>query len=170
MQKQLAIVSMQSAFLLHFMCIIIAAGTSITVNPQEATLGCEEDNSSIICIDLDSAIAYIMDLEIENVFNETDINSTSSSVAITLPNGVHYITTQTNFGDANVNFVGLGHNVTVVCEYYADNETFDSARIHTWFFNKSRSVGMENIHFRNCGFPFRLTFIQQVNIHNCTFM
>ena len=155
--------SIKAVFFLHFVTKALSSSNlvvTVDLRAEGRSSDCTvRDDDAVNCKDLDSAIGYATSLEPGN-----------SSLAITLPDGVHYITTQINFGDANVNFVGLGHNVTVVCEYYADNETFDSARIHTWFFNKSRSVGMENIHFRNCGFPFRLTFIQQVNINNCTFM
>lgn len=154
---------MYGAVVFCLLCIInslYAIDINITVDPGIGST-CTTGNF-IICSNLDSAIRYTVSLQRADTDN--------SSVTISLPNGVHYITTQTNFGDASVNFVGLDHNVAVVCEYYANNETFDATQIHTWYFNKSRSVGMENIHFRNCGFPFRFVLVERVNIDNCTYM
>lgn len=157
-----------------FLCIITSLGAnnvSITIDPEAVPdSSCQEEiaENMILCKNLDSAIEYTVSLDLQNTTSaEADRNG---SVTISLPNGVHYITTQTNFGDANVNFIGLDHSVTVECNYYTDNETLDAAQIHTWYFNKSESVRMENIHFKNCGFPFRFIFIQKVNIANCTYM
>lgn len=151
-----------------FLCIINSLSANIINITVDHALGydCHQTAAleDIICRDLDSAIGYAV------AGYEVDSNVTHNSTTISLPSGVHHITTQTNFGDANVNFTGLDHNVTVVCEYYADNETFDATEIHTWYFNKSKSVAMENIHFRNCGFPFRFIFVERVNINNCTYM
>lgn len=154
-----------------FLCIITsidANNVSITIDPQAVPdSSCQQGTAEniMICKNLDSAIGYTVSFGLQN----TTSLEADRSATISLPNGVHYITTQTNFGDANVNFIGLNHNVTVECDYYADNETLDATQIHTWYFNKSESVRMENIHFRNCGFPFRFIFIQRVNIIDCTF-
>ena len=126
------------------------------------------EENLVICVDLDTAIEYVVSVP-QSVQNSSSGVAAGTAI-ISLPNGVHYITTQTNFGDANVHFVGLDHGVMVVCDYQADNETSDAAQIHTWYFNKSENVVLENVHFRNCGFPFRFIFVQQVNIRNCTFM
>lgn len=165
---------MYGAVLLYLLCVVNslhASNISISVNPW-AGLNlpyCQPETTTgnfIMCNDLDLAIVYAVSLNQLNPVT-SDVNST---VTISLPNGVHHITTPTNFGDASVNFIGLGGDVMVVCEYFANNETFEATEIHTWYFNKSNSVGMENIHFRNCGFPFRFIFVQRVNIVNCTYM
>ena len=155
---------------LHILCginFIYAGDIWITVDHQGVqNYNCEREGTDsiggMICKDLDSAINYTV--------STRDQAGANSSVTISLPNGVHHITTQTNFGDASVNFIGLDYNVTVVCEYYADNETDDPTQIHTWYFNESESVWMENIHFKDCGFPFRFLLVQQVKIDNCTFV
>ena len=147
---------------------IHSSDISITVDPQATTANCEQGEISdfVLCTDLDSAISYVTSLS----SGSTGADNASSSVSIVIFNGIHYVTTQTNFGDTNVNFVGRDQNVMVVCEYSADMEIQSSALIHTWFFNESGNIGMENIHFSNCGFPFRFFAVSQVNIKYCTFM
>lgn len=155
-------------FVFILLCITNADTISITVNLQAEQESCynrAEANNSVICKDLDSAVKYATSLHGEDI-----IDSSTSSVTIFLPKGLHYVTTQTYFGNTNVNFVGLSHSVTVLCDYYADNETLDATLMHTWYFNKSRSIEMENINFRDCGFPFRFLFVQRINITNCTYM
>lgn len=152
---------------------IHSSDISITVDPQAATAAessCDQGEISdpVLCIDLDSAISYVISLN--QSASSTGADNASSSVSVVLSNGIHYVTTQTNFGDANVNFIGRDQNVMVVCEYSADREILSSVLIHTWFFNESGNIGMENIHFSNCGFPFRFFAVNQVNINYCTFM
>lgn len=145
-----------------------ATDVSVTVNSEVAASSpsCQQgmEDNSVICKDLDTAIEHAVSVSL----NSTN-NGTAGTAIVSLPNGVYYITTQTNFGNANIHFLGLDHSVMVVCGYHADNETSDAAQIHTWYFNKSENVVLENIHFSNCGFPFRFTFVQQVDIGNCTF-
>lgn len=142
----------------------LANGINITVDQEAESFSCERNETSITCKNFDLAINYAASL------NQTAGSNNGSSVSIFLPYGVHLVTTQTNFGDVSVNFVGVDSNVSVACEYYADNGTSDSALIHTWYFNMSESVGIENIQFRDCGFPFRFFVVEQVAIRNCTFM
>ena len=149
---------------------------NISVDP-EAILefgNCEDASSkqgivgshSITCTDLDSAIGYAV-LWYQNI---TDDKNDTAVIQIVIPTGTHNVTSQTNFGAADVDFIGEDDNVSVVCDYYADNETEDLTLIHTWFFNQSRYVGMRNINFRDCGFPFRFFTAQRVEIQNCTFV
>ena len=138
-------------------------GLLITVNPAllEPCTNYElAITSSVVCQNLDAAINFTVSL---------DQNSTSLDVVQISLEGNHYISSPANFGTRSLSIIGLGGNVTLTCDYYADNETTDSAEIHTWFFNQSRSVELNNLNFVGCGFPFRLLAVRRVHISSCTF-
>lgn len=143
----------------------------ITVQPPEAfpdvyDLSCEQNGTSVICPDLDTAINYSTVFNLDGMGR---IAGNASFVSISLPKGTHYITTRTYFGDTSVSFVGVDSDVTVVCDYYADNGLSSPREMQTWYFDASESVEMTNLHFKDCGFPFRLFTVKDVIIENCTF-
>ena len=171
---------LSSMFLIRLSAVVVLLNgfcggndVNISVDP-EAILesgNCEDASSkqgivAITCTDLDSAIGYAV-LWHQNI---TDDKNDTTVIQIVIPIGTHNVTSQTNFGAADVDFIGEGNNVSVVCDYYTDDETEDLTLIHTWFFNQSKYVGMRNINFRDCGFPFRFFTAQQVEIRNCTFV
>ena len=153
----------------QILCIILQASLlgntiKITINSQAESCKYDEQmNHSMVCKELDHAINFAASYQ--NISNESLFNT----IQISIPRGVHYVTNQSNFGVANVHFIGLEADVTIVCYYYADNSTYDSNMIHTWFFNRSENIVMQNIHFKNCGLPFRFFAVQEVNIYNCMF-
>ncbi len=159
-------------FLVLSMSILLlprdCAGLEITVDLQKSTLLglCSNydptNTSSWICPNLGAAIDLTISLH-------QNFTSSASHTQISLPEGSHYIFTPTNFEARSVSIVGLGENVTITCDYYADSETDDPDKIHTWFFNQSSSVELRNMNFAGCGFPFRFFAVRRVHISFCTF-
>ena len=159
---------------LHFLLSVcvspslrVSLGVDILVDQQISTgLGlCTNESAntnSVNCPDLNAAIDFAISLD-ENI-------SSSSIINISLPEGSHSISTQTNFGARRVSIQGLEGTVTLTCDYYADNETKNPAEIHTWFFNQSGSVDLINLNFVRCGFPLRFFAARRVHISFCSFM
>ncbi len=143
--------------------IDIAVKEPSSVAPGSSSCEILPNTSVVVCDDLDMAIQYTLSVH-------QDVTTNRTVVYILLPRGIHYITTQTNFRDGDVQFVGTDSDVSVLCDYPADTDTNDITEIHTWYFNQSRDVRFENIHFKDCGFPFRLFSVVEVNVFNCTFM
>ena len=120
-------------------------------------------SDELVCSSLQDAIDYV---------STTSVNSSGldcDSVVIQIPDGQHYITNPTHFGNKSVHFIGSGDSVTVSCDYFANENTTNSYEMHTWYFEYSESVVLHNIHFRGCGFPIRLSTLRTVQVHNCTF-
>ena len=140
---------------------------NITVDSAlQASSSCEADNLMVTCVDLDSAISYTTSLEL-NTSSSSQISTLR--VSIHLHSGTHYITKQSHFGDASVSFLGVGSGVDIVCDY---NETVggESSLNHTWYFNQSDTVRVDNLQFRDCIFPFRMFAVGEVEITNSSFM
>ena len=120
-------------------------------------------SDELVCSSLQDAIDYV---------STTSVNSSGldcDRVVIQIPDGQHYITNPTHFGNKSVHFIGSGDSVTVSCDYFANENTTNSNEMHTWYFEYSESVVLRNIHFRDCGFPIRLYAIRHIQVHNCTF-
>ena len=90
--------------------------------------------------------------------------SCSACIRIELPAGQHTLTAQTLFPTENkeIEFVGLGHNVSVSCDYAVRSN-------YTWSFNGLCSVRLRGIHFEGCPRPLRLENISDVEIQDCSF-
>ena len=74
------------------------------------------------------------------------------------------LTAQTLFATENkeIEFVGLGDNVSVSCDYTVRSN-------YTWSFNGLYSVRLRGIHFEGCPRPLRLENISDVEIQDCSF-
>ncbi len=155
-----------------FIIMLLAAISSvqadeITITVDPTAQGCEDNSLSVVCESLDSAISFAASLSL-STSNVSQIST--ASVSINLQNGTHYITNQTYFGNTSVSFIGVDTEVSIVCVYNKRDDTNDSFSIHTWYFDKSKAVRMDNLQFWNCSFPFRMFVVEQVSITNCSFM
>ena len=90
--------------------------------------------------------------------------SCSACIRIELPAGQHTLTAQTLFPteDKEIEFIGLGDNVSVLCDYAVRSN-------YTWRFNGYCSVRLRGIHFEGCPRPLRLENISDVEIQDCSF-
>ena len=146
---------------------------SIVITSAEQTVSegssCEVNlnDSSVVCNDLQSAIDWTV--EEAPVLFSAEGSSWSNSVEIRLMDGTHTINKQSDLQNASVHLIGLSDHVTVQCNYFADPSLNRSWEIHTWYFDRSNSIMFQNIHFKGCGYPFRLDTVRNVDISNCTF-
>ena len=161
-------------------CLLPVIGSqSLTVITlaQEQTASAGSEGSScvrlsdlrVICNDLQSAIDWIMHMEASGLVSRTQGPSQDDIVEIRLVNGIHTLSKQSDLQNASMHLIGLGNDVTIQCDYFADPGLNGSREIHTWYFDRSDSVTFKNVHFRSCGFPFRLDTVRNVDISNCTF-
>lgn len=164
---------MKNKVVLTFCFILFLSCTSsgaidITIQPDLLSESCAtpDNGTSVLCPNLDLANHYVH--TISN--GGTILTGSSNYVSIALPGGTHYITTQTYFGNASVSFAGLDSGTEIVCDFYADEDVVEPVETSTWYFNGSEEVKMANLHFKNCGFPFRLFAVRNVIIENCIFM
>ena len=125
------------------------------------------NDSQVTCNDLQSAVNWTV-AEVSVLFNDEGSNQ-NKIVTIELMDGIHTITSQSDLLNASVHLIGLSDDVIVQCDYFAGPGLSGSREIHTWYFDCSDSVTFKNIHFRSCGFPFRLDTVRNVDISNCTF-
>lgn len=157
------------------MCLISAFGC-IQSSPQSIVITLAEqppqgsscislNDSRVTCNDLQSAIDWTSTI----FFNDEGSTQTNITVEIQLTDGIHTINKQSDLQNANMHLVGLSDSVTVQCDYFADPRLNESREVHTWYFDRSDSVKFKNIHFKSCGFPFRLDTVRNVDISNCTF-
>lgn len=148
--------------------LTITVDTELTADSRSDS-GCVQElegDLNVTCMNFDAAIGYVTSLN-----TSSDGQGSVPTVTIFLPNGIHYITTSTYFGDVDLAFVGLdSKGVRVVCKYYTEpTDINDILLIHTWYFDEATSIQFESIHFENCGFPFRFYAVEQVSIRNCVF-
>ena len=133
---------------------------------SEASSCVRLNDSRVICNDLQSAIDWTVEA---SGLVSTQGSSQDNIVEICLMDGIHTITKQSDLQNASMHLIGLGNDVTIQCDYFADPGLSGSRQIHTWYFDRSDSVAFKNVHFKTCGFPFRLDTIRNVDISNCTF-
>lgn len=124
------------------------------------------NDSRVICNDLQSAIDWTVEASI--LFSAEGSNQ-DNIVEIHLMDGTHTISKQSDLQNASMHLIGLGDGVTVQCDYFAKPRLTESREIHTWYFDRSDSIAFKNVHFKSCGFPFRLDTVRNVDISNCTF-
>ena len=147
------------------LCLASSVKAQCSTSAVAVSEPCSVDCGLAQCMStLQDAIDYV---------STTSVNSSGldcDRVVIQIPDGQHYITNPTHFGNKSVHFNGSGDSVTVSCDYFV-NETIstDLTSLHTWYFEYSKSIELRNIHFRGCGFPIRLYAIRHIQIHNCTF-
>lgn len=142
---------------------------TIEVWPLGATISNRErgrciglNDSRVNCTDIQSAIDWLL--------NQTSVLfGTNLCAEVYLPDGVHKITQPRDLLNISLHLIGDGDSVSVRCRYFADPSLNGSREIHTWYFEGSYSVTFENIHFIQCGFPFRLDRVRNFYVNNCTF-
>ena len=125
------------------------------------------NDSRVVCSDLQSAIDWTV--EEASVLLNAEGSNQGNIVEIRLMDGTHSISKQSDLQNASLHLIGLSENVTVQCNYSAGPRLNRSREIHTWYFDRSNSVSFKNIHFKVCGYPFRLDTVRNVDISNCTF-
>ena len=135
------------------------------------------DNERGSCVSLNASRVNCTDLQsaIDWTVNASGVLSTDDEYLCTeihLPDGVHEITHPTDLQNTSLHLIGAPGNaisMTVKCSYFADPSLNRSREIHTWYFDRANSVAFENIHFVQCGFPFRLDSVRNFYVNNCTF-
>ena len=140
---------------------------TLAEQPPQGSSCISLNDSRVTCNDLQSAIDWTV-VEASIFFN--DEGSTQTNVVeIQLTDGIHTINKQSDLQNVSMHLVGLSDSVTVQCDYFADPRLNESREVHTWYFDHSDSVTFKNVHFKSCGFPFRLDTVRNVDISNCTF-
>ena len=132
------------------------------------------DNESGSCVSLNTSRANCTDLQsaIDWIVSASSVEDDHNvCTEIHLPDGVHEITHTMDMQNTSLHLIGTpgNANVTIMCSYFADPGLNGSREIHTWYFDGSNSVAFENIHFVQCGFPFRLDTVRNFYVNNCTF-
>lgn len=134
------------------------------------------DNCSIVLLTVESDVEPSeysgsgMDDEcgsLQDVLTSLVSLNSSSSAAINVHEGEHYLTSPVQFNVERIRIVGVGRNVSVSCNY----STSDNANIdYTWQFNQSSSVSLHNLQFYGCPYPLRILHVQTLNVTHCSFM
>lgn len=140
---------------------------TLAEQPPQGSSCIRLNDSRVTCNDLQSAIDWTV--AEASVFFSDEGSTQNNIIEIQLMDGIHTISKQSDLQNASMHLVGLGDSVTVQCDYFADPRLNESREIHTWYFDRSDSVTFKNIHFKSCGFPFRLDTVRNVAISNCTF-
>ena len=143
--------------ILHVGVICIASSLLTTVPPSLAQSPLQ--NCSTLTINSSQTLQQTINLSLSG-----GNTSCSTCIRIELPAGQHILTAQTLFPTENkeIEFVGLGDNVSVSCDYAVRSN-------YTWSFNGLCSVRLRGIHFEGCPRPLRLENISDIEIQNCTF-
>ena len=143
--------------ILHVGVICIASSLLTTVPPSLAQS--PQQNCSTLTVNSSQTLQQTINLSLSG-----GNTLCSACIRIELPAGQHILTAQTLFPTENeeIEFVGLGDNVSVSCDYAVRSN-------YTWSFNGLCSVRLRGIHFEGCPRPLRLENISDVEIQNCTF-
>ena len=156
--------------ILHVGVICIAISLLTTVPPSLAQS--PQQNCSTLTVNSSLTLQQAVNFSLSSMTLQPTINlslsvgntSCSACIRIELPAGQHTLTAQTLFPTENreIEFVGLGDNVSVSCDYAVRSN-------YTWSFNGLCSVRLRGIHFEGCPRPLRLENISDVAIQDCSF-
>ena len=143
--------------ILHVGVICIASSLLTTVPPSLAQS--PQQNCSTLTVNSSLTLQQAVNISLSG-----GNTSCSTCIRIELPAGQHTLTAQTLFPTENkeIEFVGLGDNVSVSCDYAVRSN-------YTWNFNGLCSVRLRGIHFEGCPRPLRLENISDVEIQDCSF-
>lgn len=156
----------------NFLCLLMVIVLGMTSESAMVSDYCSK-NSTVSIVNNRGERLQAYNLSFDSFQAALDLVKTLNSgiadevLTICLPQGHHWISNQTNFGNVSLKIVGTG-NVSVECNYLAG--TFSEEGDHyTWYLNQSNSLHLENIHITNCPFPLRTIAVRNVTVKDCKF-
>lgn len=112
-----------------------------------------------------------LDGECETLQQVLDLISATSypanCTAVYVHAGNHYLTSPVNFSNEHVNIIGVGDNVSVICNYSMIHGSSGSE--YMWLFENTVSVTLQNIEFYECPYPFRMLYVQNIYVTDSVF-
>ena len=107
-------------------------------------------------------------MTLQQVLNRVSLGSGPvNCTAVYVHRGDHYLTSPVNFIANSVHIVGVGNNISIICNYSKVHETRGSE--YMWLFQNNRNVIIRNLNFYACPYPFRILYAKDVYVADSSF-
>lgn len=105
---------------------------------------------------------------LQEVLNHVSRGSDPGNCAVVyVHTGDHYLTSPVNFSANSVHIIGVGNNISIICNYSEVHES--SASAYMWLFENTRNIIIRNLNFYACPYPFRIQYAKDVYVADSSF-